>query len=50
MNRRNETTMTMNTVDGEQEAANTESEAFGFTAAGHFGDDETKLSVMFEQR
>lgn len=34
-------------VDGEQEAANTERENFGFTAAGHFGDDETKLSVMF---
>ena len=32
-------------VDGEQEAANTESEATGFTLAGHFGDDETNLSV-----
>ena len=34
-------------VDGDQEAANTERENFGFTAAGHFGDDETKFSVMF---
>ena len=31
---------------GEQEAANTESESTGFTAAGHFGDDETSLSIM----
>ena len=31
---------------GEQEAANTESESTGFTAAGHFGDDETSLSVI----
>jgi iron complex outermembrane receptor protein len=33
-------------TEGEQEAANTESESSGFTAAGHFGDDETNLSIM----
>lgn len=33
-------------VEGEQEAANTKTENIGFSAAGHFGDDETKLSVM----
>ena len=37
-------------VDGEQEAANTESEATGFTLAGHFGDDETNLSVMLSSQ
>lgn len=31
---------------GEQEAANTKSESKGFTAAGHFGDNETSLSIM----
>ena len=31
---------------GEQEAENTESESSGFTLAGHFGDDETNLSLM----
>ena len=38
------------TDEGEQEAANTESEATGFAAAGHFGDDETNLSVMLSSQ
>lgn len=33
-------------VDGEQEAENTENESRGFTAAAHFGDEATKLSLM----
>lgn len=37
-------------VDGDQEAANTQSETTGFTAAGHFGDDETNLSVMLSSQ
>ena len=32
--------------DKEQEAKNTESDSKGFSAAGHFGSDETSLSVM----
>ena len=38
------------TDEGEQEAGNTESEATGFTAAGHFGDNETSLSVMLSSQ
>ncbi|MGB2207840.1 MAG: TonB-dependent receptor [Parvibaculales bacterium] len=32
--------------DGDQEADNTQNENRGFTLAGHFGDDETNLSLM----
>ena len=32
--------------EGEQEAASTESKTTGVTAASHFGDDETNLSIM----
>ena len=35
---------------GETTALNTESEATGFSAAGHFGDDETNLSVMLSSQ
>ena len=35
---------------GETEAKNTESESTGFTAAGHFGDDETNLSAMLSSQ
>ena len=36
--------------DEEQEAKNTKSENTGFSAAGHFGDDETQLSVMLSSQ
>jgi len=32
--------------DTEQEAENTQNESRGFTVSGHFGDDETNLSLM----
>lgn len=32
--------------DAEQEAENTQNESRGFTVSGHFGDDETNLSLM----
>jgi len=36
--------------DEEQEAKNTKSENTGFSAAGHFGDDKTQLSVMLSSQ